>query len=126
MVEFQGCYTEKERHEILVNAYDAHTQAQINVENQRREYLERVTSGKGGFTLADLYRTFEQENLGYINDLHIEFGVMRTLMERFPDDDTIKQWAEYFIRLNGYEIESLMGEIEYDRQTAREIEGVQR
>jgi len=74
--------------------------------------------------LAKLYREFEKENLDTISSLHIESGVMRGLIERFPGDNTIKQWAEYFIRLNGAAIENLVGEIEYDRRTAREVEGL--
>ena len=59
----------------------------------------------------------------YCLSLHIECGVMRSLIERFPGDNT-RQWAEYFIRLNGAEIEKLMEEVEYDRRTARELEGL--
>lgn len=74
--------------------------------------------------LAELYREFEKDNLDTINYLHIECGVMRGLIERFPGDDIIRQLAEYFIRLNGYGIENLIGDIEYDRRTAREVEGL--
>ncbi|PIP06362.1 MAG: hypothetical protein COX51_08970 [Syntrophobacteraceae bacterium CG23_combo_of_CG06-09_8_20_14_all_50_8] len=76
--------------------------------------------------LTDLYREFEKDNLDTINYLHIESGVMRGLIERFPGDDTIRQWCEYFIRLNGAEIENLMEDVLYDRRTAREIEELQR
>jgi len=72
--------------------------------------------------IAAIYREVEQDNLDTINSLHIECGVMRTLIERFPGDNTIKQWSEYFIRLNGAEIENLMEDVEYDRKTAAELE----
>ncbi|HLA04550.1 MAG TPA: hypothetical protein VJZ16_01075 [Syntrophales bacterium] len=74
--------------------------------------------------IAKMYREFEKDNLDTINCLHIECGVMRSLIERFPGDNTRVQWAEYFIRLNGAEIEKLMEEVEYDRRTARELEGL--
>ena len=74
--------------------------------------------------IAELYREFEKDNLDTINYLHIECGVMRSLIERFPGDNIMRQWAEYFIRLNGVEIENLVEEIRYDRRTTRELEGV--
>ncbi len=75
-----------------------------------------------GLNLVEIYREFEKEDLGTIKHLHTECGVMRILIERFPANDIIKQWAEYFIRVNSHLIENLVREVEYDRQTAREFE----
>jgi len=106
--------------------YDAYTQAQINADNQRREYLEKVINGKERFTMDDLYQTFEQENIEHINDLHREIGLMKSLIERFPDDKEIKQFSEYFIRIGLVEMEKLAKEVLYDRETTKEFSRVQR
>jgi len=71
--------------------------------------------------LNSLYQIFAQENLEYINDLYREIDLMESLKKRFLSDEEIKQYAEYFIRVNLVEIENLKDEILYDRKTIKEF-----
>ena len=71
--------------------------------------------------LNSLYQIFAQENLEYINDLYREIDLMESLKKRFLSDEEIKQYAEYFIRVNLAEIENLKDEILYDRKTIKEF-----
>jgi len=71
--------------------------------------------------LNSLYQIFAQENLKYINDLYREIDLMESLKKRFLSDEEIKQYAEYFIRVNLVEIENLKDEILYDRKTIKEF-----
>ena len=71
--------------------------------------------------LNSLYQIFAQENLKYINDLYREIDLMESLKKRFLSDEEIKQYAEYFIRVNLAEIENLKDEILYDRKTIKEF-----
>ena len=71
--------------------------------------------------LNSLYQIFAQENLEYINDLYREIDLMESLKKRFLNDEEIKQYAEYFIRVNLVEIENLKDEILYDRKTIKEF-----
>ena len=71
--------------------------------------------------LNSLYQIFAQENLKYIKDLYREIDLMESLKKRFLSDEEIKQYAEYFIRVNLVEIENLKDEILYDRKTIKEF-----
>jgi len=71
--------------------------------------------------LNSLYQIFAQENLEYINDLYREIDLMESLKKRFLSDEEIKQYVEYFIRVNLVEIENLKDEILYDRKTIKEF-----
>jgi len=71
--------------------------------------------------LNSLYQIFAQENLEYINDLYREIDLMESLKKRFLSDEEIKQYAEYFIRVNLVETENLKDEILYDRKTIKEF-----
>jgi len=71
--------------------------------------------------LNSLYQIFAQENLEYINDLYREIDLMESLKKRFLNDEEIKQYAEYFIRVILVEIENLKDEILYDRKTIKEF-----
>ena len=71
--------------------------------------------------LNSLYQIFAQENLKYINDFYREIDLMESLKKRFLSDEEIKQYAEYFIRVNLVEIENLKDEILYDRKTIKEF-----
>ena len=71
--------------------------------------------------LNSLYQIFAQENLKYIKDLYREIDLMESLKKRFLSDEEIKQYAEYFIRVNLAEIENLKDEILYDRKTIKEF-----
>ena len=110
----------------MVTTYDKYTQTQISADNQRRKYLEQTMNGKDKFTIAELYREFERENLSYINDLHREIGLMQSLTEQFPSDNEIKQFTEYFIRINLVEIEKLIQEVRDGRETSKEFSRIYR
>jgi len=71
--------------------------------------------------LNSLYQIFAQENLKYIKDLYREIDLMESLKKRFLSDEEIKQYAEYFIRVNLVETENLKDEILYDRKTIKEF-----
>jgi hypothetical protein len=76
--------------------------------------------------LSAMYEIFEKDYLEAISFRHIDNGVLRSLIERWPEDDVMKQWCEHFIRLNGAEIENLMEEVLYARNRAREFKALQR
>lgn len=71
--------------------------------------------------LADAYREFESWNIGYIQDNHHEIGKLRKVIEKLEDQEE-KERCEYQIHTLVTEVEDMMGEIEYDRRTAAEIE----
>jgi hypothetical protein len=51
------------------------------------------------------------EKLDEISEYYSDCGVMRKVKETFPDDDTLNQWADYFISLDMAMIEILGGEL---------------
>ena len=108
--------TKYEEQQVL--DYDAMTERQL------REDGKQINLA--GHNAAALYLIMEKENMEHIGELHLDIGAMRTVLERFPNDDHIRQHAEYFIRLYLNLIENLTEEIEYDRTTAEEFERIQR
>jgi hypothetical protein len=72
-------------------------------------------------SMAELYREYEKIDLAFIRECHTDSGVLRGFIEKC-DDDYRRQWAEHFIRVNSIEIENAMEDVEYDRQTASELE----
>lgn len=98
--------------------YSVMTERQIQEDRKR---IDQV-----GHNVAGLYRIMEKENTKHIGELHLDIGVMRAVLERFPDDDHIRQMAEYFIRVDMNLIENLTEEIEYGRTTAEEFERIRR
>ena len=71
--------------------------------------------------LADAYREFGNWNIGYIEENHLMIGRLRRIIESTEDCEE-KERCEYQIHALETENEDLMGEIEYDRRTAAEIE----
>jgi hypothetical protein len=74
--------------------------------------------------IPELYWEFEKETIGYISETHREIGTLRAVKERFPNNNTIQQWCDYFIRCALCEIEELTDEVIHDREKARELERV--
>lgn len=73
------------------------------------------------WTPMEVYRIFEKEALALIGDLHRDRGMMRRIRERFPEDGKIRQLTEYHLRVIDAEIERLVEEVRYDRETMREL-----
>lgn len=96
--------------------YDAMTEGQIQ-ENGKQVDL-------AGPNISGLYRILEAENMEHIGELHLDIGTMRAVLERFHEDDQIRQYAEYFIRVDLNVIENLTEEIGYDRRTAADLERI--
>jgi hypothetical protein len=80
-----------------------------------------MTIKRNLFQPAELYEDFEAVNLDYIKELHLDIGVMKSVLERFSDDDTIQQMAQYFIRVDLNLIGNLKHEVLYDREQAEKF-----
>jgi hypothetical protein len=74
--------------------------------------------------IPGLYQTFEKENLESLSLLAADIGCMMKLRERFRGNQRIRELCEYFTRINQTDMESISGEIENDRRTIKEIEGI--
>jgi hypothetical protein len=107
-----GCYTEQER--IAIEQEAAAYDESCKEEPEQRE--------PRGNHLVELYQAFEQEDLDQLAFLNDEITVMVKLRETFPDDDAIRQWCEYFIRIHNFEIQKIKEEILYDRRQAKIFE----
>lgn len=105
------------REEQYVRDYDAMTEKQIQD--------EKPVVRKGA-SLSDLYRAFEAADLDGIKELHLDIGVMRSVLEGMPSDEPTHQWLQYFIRVELNMIDNLIEEIQYERQQAEEFERVRR
>lgn len=74
--------------------------------------------------IPGLYQAFEKENLDTIAFLANDIGVMMKVRERFRGHQNIRDYCDYFIRIDQAEMEQLSEEIENDRRTLKEIEGI--
>lgn len=117
-----GCYTEKELDDIRAGArrYDEMSEQQRI--RDEKSLAGAMTQGTPRIKWAvELYKLFEKENIGFISEAHRGIGTLRAVKERFADNDHILQWCDYFIRCALCEIDELMDEVNYDRETAREL-----
>ena len=103
--------TPKER--LRVEAYEAMTARQLAEDAK--------TLDLSAPNVADIYRMMEAQDLAEIRELHQDIGVMRSLKERWPGDDWIRQMADYLIRVDSYIIENLTEEIRDERNRAEEL-----
>ncbi len=108
--------TPKER--LRVEAYEAMTAQQL-AEDARQLDLSPPS-------VADIYRVMKAQDLAEIQELHRDIGVMRSLKERWPADDWIRQMADVLIRTDIFIIENLTEDIHYERQQAEELDRLQR
>ncbi len=104
----QGCYTDKERQEILSGAaeYDRRCEEQLKRE---AEYAARPFQ-------SDIYRDIEQNEREHLRFLHEDIAALVKVRERFPGRDDIRQFCEYFIRIDQADIEETLEGIRYARQ----------
>jgi len=118
----QGCYTEKELRDIQAGAlrYDEMSEQQRIMEERRLADAEKQATPSTKWAV-ELYELLEEENIGFISEVHHEIGTFRAVKERFPHDNTLRQWCDYHIRCAMCEIEELTEEVQYDRKTAREL-----
>jgi len=107
-----------EQEEQYLQDYDAMTEKQLQDDGKQINLA--------GHNAAALYRIMEKENMEHVGELHLDIGAMRSVKERFPEDDQIQQMAEYFIRVDLNLIENLTEEVLYDRTTAEEFERIRR
>jgi hypothetical protein len=74
--------------------------------------------------VPDSYREFEKRNLDQIAFYASVIGILMKVREQFRDNQRICEFAEYFIRINQADMENISEEIENDRRTLKEIEGI--
>ena len=109
--------------EAGARAYDEMVARKIKADEQAAADIEKRIDGSSNH-IADLYQLFETENMDYLNELHQEIGLYKAIRETFPENDSIEQWTDYFIRLNGAIIENVMEDIRRDRETTGKFERV--
>jgi DNA repair ATPase RecN len=98
---------------------DEHVIAQIEAQ---RTAESRVTTETG--LAHEIYQAIEEDNIDTISFLGQNIGTMMKVRERFGSNREIKERAEYFIRIFQAELEEIAEEIENDRRTLKEIEGI--
>ncbi|MDO9527764.1 MAG: hypothetical protein Q7J27_01245 [Syntrophales bacterium] len=76
-------------------------------------------------TALEMYEVMDAENLDHLRDVHQELGMLRSLKETFQDNK-IGQYCDYFIRICGAEIESVVEEIQYGREAIKGFKGILR
>jgi len=104
---------QEEKH---LQEYNAMTEKQLQDDAKVRR--------PSGPDIAALYRCMEAQDVEHIGELHLDIGVMRSIIERFPDNDQIRQMAKYFIRHDLNLIDNLIEEIEYEREQTEEFERI--
>ncbi len=126
MVEYHGDYaaTDEERAEIkrAVKCHQERLEAEKDEIRKNEIFVSRI--GKSYNGTIELYREFENRNVEYITELGMGIGLMAKIKEEFKRDNRLRQLTEYFMRLYGAEMEELYGEIEYYRQTVKELQGL--
>jgi hypothetical protein len=114
MTEFERlCYSPPEIKKIEAGArkYDEWAKKELAKMNVEPEEVGNC---------YDIYEIIELDNLDYIRELHSEIGVFIGLKETFQDE-TIRQYSDYFIRINGATIEAIEEEIIENRATAQRL-----
>jgi hypothetical protein len=101
---------QEEKH---LQEYNAMTEKQLQDDAKVRR--------PSGPDIAGLYWCMEAQDVEYVGELHLDIGVMRSLIERFPDDDQIQQGAQCFIRTAINKIDNLIEDIKYERERAEEF-----
>ena len=115
-------YTDKELDDIRTGArrYDEMSEQQRIMDEGSLVNTEKQATPSAKWAV-DLYKLLEEENIGFISEVHHEIGTLRAVKERFPHDNTLQQWCDYHIRCAMCEIEELTEEVKHDRKTACEL-----
>ena len=125
MVNFGYAVTYKEQEEInqAVEWFQTRLDKAESEANAHEQWINRPASYKD---LIELYQEFENRNIESIAEIGTEIGLMAKIKETFMKENRTCQYAEYFIRVYGAEIEGLYGEIEQYREKRKEFERLPR
>lgn len=105
----------------------------MDIEPLTEEEFKSVVDGynqrkKEFYSVHYFQRAYEEivnDNMLWIDELNRENGLYRRLKEQFPGDEQLKQYCDYYIRLNTWEIEDeCMKDIENARRQIEEISGL--